>query len=198
MDCPCCTHRHQQPRAGVRIATRHVASVGASWRELGFGPGHRTWRVLTLGSVPQIVALGVALLSGQARLWTLAGVFIPNGFKTVPWKSSSSGGALQTRPSLLLGSGWGPCPKFARFWEMAHRYQRPRRDQRRHHQRRLCGRRRALRSPGNSSALWSSSFRSRRTCTAPALGSLKLKAFSGHWQYSGYTRSELSTSARRF
>ena len=45
--------------------------------------------------------------------------------------------------------------------------------------------------------LWSSSCRLRRAYTAPVLGSLKLKALCGHWQYAGYTQSELSTAARR-
>ncbi len=84
-----------------------LLGLGASWRELGFGRGHRVGRVLALWWVPQLVNLAVLVFTGQAQLLHLIGVFIRNGFQNGPVEEFLFRGAVQTRLSLLLGGSWG-------------------------------------------------------------------------------------------
>lgn len=84
-----------------------LLALGARSRELGLGPGHRVWRVLGLWSALQLVSLSVAVVTGQAQLLRLVGHFIRNAFQNGFVEEFLFRGALQTRLSRLLGSGWG-------------------------------------------------------------------------------------------
>lgn len=81
--------------------------LGAWWRDLGFGRGHRVGRVLLVWCAPQLVNLLVLALSGGAKPLSLLVVFVRNGFQNGPVEEFLFRGALQTRLSLLLGGGWG-------------------------------------------------------------------------------------------
>lgn len=84
-----------------------LLALGARWRDLGMGRGHRVGRVLVLWSAPLLVNLGVLIGTGQAQPLRLAGVFIRNGFQNGPVEEFLFRGALLTRLSLLFGGGWG-------------------------------------------------------------------------------------------
>lgn len=81
--------------------------LGATLGELGFRRGHRSWLVLLLWSVPQLVVLVIAVVGHQATLPRLLAAFIRNGFQNGPVEEFLFRGALQTRLSLWLGRGWG-------------------------------------------------------------------------------------------
>ena len=84
-----------------------LLGLGASWRELGFGRGHRVGRVLALWCLPQLVNLAILVFTGQAKVLHLIGIFTRNGFQNGPVEEFLFRGALQTRLSLLLGGNWG-------------------------------------------------------------------------------------------
>lgn len=84
-----------------------LLALGARWRELGFGPGHRVGRVLLLWSVPQLVRVAIAAGVGHIALSRLVFVFLRNGFQNGPVEEFLFRGALQTRLALLMGGGWG-------------------------------------------------------------------------------------------
>ena len=84
-----------------------LTTLGARWRDLGIGRGHRVGRVLALWSVPLLVNLGILLVTGRTQPSHLAGVFIRNAFQNGPVEEFLFRGALLTRLSLLLGGGWG-------------------------------------------------------------------------------------------
>ena len=84
-----------------------LVALGARWRELGFGRGHRSGRVLALWCVPQLVNLGLLIFAGQAQPLRLIWVFIRNGFQNGPVEEFLFRGALQTRLSYLIGRSWG-------------------------------------------------------------------------------------------
>ena len=70
--------------------------LGAGWRELGFGRGHRVGRVLVLWGVPQLVNLGILVIAGQAQPLKLIAVFIRNAFQNGPVEEFLFRGALQS------------------------------------------------------------------------------------------------------
>ena len=84
-----------------------LLALGARWRDLGFGKGHRVGRVVALWCMPQVLNLGILILTGQAQPLRLIGVFIRNAFQNGPVEEFLFRGALQTRLSMLLGGGWG-------------------------------------------------------------------------------------------
>ncbi len=84
-----------------------LLGLGASWRDLGFGSGHRAGRVLVLWCATQLVNLGVLIFTGQAHPLQLIRVLIRNGFQNGPVEEFLFRGALQTRLSFLFGGGWG-------------------------------------------------------------------------------------------
>jgi membrane protease YdiL (CAAX protease family) len=81
--------------------------LGARPRNLGFGPGHRVGRVLVLWCLPQLVFVLVSVIARGGQPLQLGFVFIRNGFQNGLSEEFLFRGALQTRLSLLVGSGWG-------------------------------------------------------------------------------------------
>jgi membrane protease YdiL (CAAX protease family) len=81
--------------------------LGAKWPDLGFGRGHRAGWVIAVWSATQLLILGFLLVTGQAQLLRLIGVFIRNGFQNGPVEEFLFRGALMTRLAFLFGAGWG-------------------------------------------------------------------------------------------
>lgn len=80
--------------------------VGARLPELGFGRGHRIWRVLLLWCAIPIIYFVYALLSGQLALGRLSARFISNFMQNGFFEEFLFRGALQTRLRRLWSPGW--------------------------------------------------------------------------------------------
>lgn len=81
--------------------------LGARWREMGFGPGYRSWVVILLWCIPMLVLIGFKLISGSKGLLVLLFLFIQNNLRNGFFEEFLFRGPLLSRLNLLLGQSWG-------------------------------------------------------------------------------------------
>ena len=81
--------------------------LGARPRELGFGRGHRTWRVLAVWCAIPLAGLAFALATGQLQPGLLGRRLVSNSLQNGFFEEFLCRGALQSRLTALLGPGWG-------------------------------------------------------------------------------------------
>lgn len=80
--------------------------LGARWRGLGFGRGHRIGRVLLLWCAIPVAFWLVQIATGALSLLVLAQRLVGHTLQNGPFEEFLFRGALQTRLALLLGTPW--------------------------------------------------------------------------------------------
>lgn len=81
--------------------------MGVRWREIGFGPGYRSWAVILLWSIPMLVLIVLKLASGEKGLLVLLYLFIQNNLRNGFFEEFLFRGPLMSRLNLLFGQSWG-------------------------------------------------------------------------------------------
>jgi membrane protease YdiL (CAAX protease family) len=77
--------------------------LGVRWREIGFGPGYRTWAVILVWSIPMVVLIVLKLASGEKGLLVLLYLFIQNNLRNGFFEEFLFRGPLMSRLNLLFG-----------------------------------------------------------------------------------------------
>ena len=80
--------------------------AGARPRDLGFGRGHRSWRVIALWCAIPALIWAILLASGGLTLDRLGRRLLSNAFQNGFFEEFLFRGALQTRLAALWGGGW--------------------------------------------------------------------------------------------
>ncbi len=80
--------------------------LGARWRSLGFGRGHRTWRVVVLWSIGSVGYWVVKLITGTWSVGRLGHTLLSNTMQNGFFEEFLFRGVLQTRLSRLISPSW--------------------------------------------------------------------------------------------
>ncbi|GCE16474.1 CPBP family intramembrane glutamic endopeptidase [Dictyobacter kobayashii] len=80
--------------------------LGASWKELGFEPGYRSWLVTLLWNFLPLILLIIGLLGGAFTFLALIVNVIQNALLNGFFEEFLMRGALMTRLNYLFGTTW--------------------------------------------------------------------------------------------
>lgn len=83
-----------------------LIATGALPREIGFGPGHRVWRVIGLWSVGPLLVIAYTLVAGQVTLTVIGARLLSNAIQNGFFEEFLFRGALQTRLRRILNPAW--------------------------------------------------------------------------------------------
>jgi membrane protease YdiL (CAAX protease family) len=91
----------------IVIPVAVVVALGASLREIGFGPGYRSWRAGGALVLLILLFIVVILIAGWAAPSTVLLGTIPSFFTAAFPEEILFRGIVMTRLSRLFGTGWG-------------------------------------------------------------------------------------------
>jgi membrane protease YdiL (CAAX protease family) len=84
-----------------------VVALGASFREIGFGPGYRSWRVGGALVLLNLLLIGLILVAGWSTPTVVLLGTIPSFLTAALPEEILFRGIVMTRLSRLFGTGWG-------------------------------------------------------------------------------------------